>query len=174
MTLKVTSRFVRWGRLLFLTLFGCGHIPLRKRNFHKKILVFIGLMIISSTQSSFALQLNSDSSVATAGYFQLSWSGDAKIFQLQESANPDFKAFKLIYTGKDLARVISGKPDGDYYYRLVSVDSSSLQVSNTVKVAVKHHSLNHAFLFFLAGAIVFIAIVSLIFKGQRLENNNNI
>lgn len=170
MILKVTSRIVRWGRLLFLPLLGCSRILLPERNFPIKTLVSIGLLFFSTTQYSFALQLSSDSRVATAGYYQLFWSGKAKVFQLQESTTSDFKSFKVIYEGKDLARVISGKSDGDYFYRLTRLDGNSPQVSDIVKVTVSHHPLENAFLFFIAGAIVFIAILFLIFKGKRLEN----
>ena len=170
MILKVTSRIARWGRLLFLPVFGCSRTLLPERNFPIKLLVSIGLLFISAIQYSFALQLSSDSQVATAGYYQLTWSGEANVFQLQESTTSDFKLFKVIYEGKDLARVISGKPDGDYFYRLVNTDENNSQVSNTVKVTVSHHPLKNALLFFVAGAIVFIAILFLILKGKRLEN----
>ena len=170
MILKATSRIARWGRLLFLPVFGCSRTLLPERNFLIKILVSTGLLFISTTQYSFALQLSSDSQVVTAGYYQLSWSGEARVFQLQESTVSDFKSFKIIYEGKDLARVISGKPDGDYFYRLVNTDENNSQVSNTVKVTVSHHPLKNALLFFIAGAIVFIAILFLILKGNRLEH----
>ena len=170
MILKATSRIVRWGRLLFLPFFGCSRTLLPERNLPIKILVSIGLLFISTIQFSFALQLSSDSQVATAGYYQLTWSGEANVFQLQESTTSDFKSFRVIYEGKDLARVISGKPDGDYFYRLARTDKNSSPVSNTVKVIVSHHPLKNALLFFLAGAIVFVAILFLILKGKRLEN----
>lgn len=168
MILKVTSRIARWGRLLFLPLFGCSRSHPPVRNSYTKLLVSICLLFFSTIQYSNALQLSSDTSVATAGYYQLIWYGKSEVFQLQESTTSDFKLFKVIYKGKDLARTISGKSDGDYFYRLV--DEQSSQISNTVKVEVSHHSLEHAILFFIAGAIVFISILFLILKGNRLES----
>ena len=127
---------------------------------------------MSASQDIQALELNSDSTIATAGYYQLNWSGNAETFQLQESSTSDFNAYKVIYEGKDLARVISGKPDGDYYYRVkTSTSDSAPGVSNVVEVTVAHHPLQNAILFFLAGAIVFIAILVLILKGNKLANN---
>lgn len=121
--------------------------------------------------SSFALQLNSDTQVATAGYFQLSWSGKADVYQLVESTTADFKSSKMIYQGKDLARVMSGKSDGEYFYRLQTQRDNQSSTSNVVKVTVLHHSLRNAILFFIAGAIVFISIIILIVKGNNEEGH---
>lgn len=170
MILKVTSRIACWGRLLFLSLIGCSRSHLSVRNSPTKVLVSIGLLFFSITPHSYALQLSTDTPVATAGYYQLSWLGKVESFQLQESTAPDFNSFKILYEGKDLARVISGKSDGDYYYRLLSNEGNTSQVSNTVKVTVSHHPLENAVMFFVAGAIVFLAILYLIFKGRRLES----
>lgn len=171
MILKVTSRIVRWGRLLFLPLFGCSRTYLSVRYSSTKLLFSIGLLFFSTTQYSFALQLSSNSRVATAGYYQLFWSGEGNIFQLQESTSSDFKAFNVIYEGKDLARVMSGKPDGHYYYRLTTTRNNQLHTSNTLKVTVAHHPLRNAILFFIAGAIVFVSIIILIISGHRREVN---
>ncbi|MEJ2143061.1 MAG: hypothetical protein P8Y24_12045 [Gammaproteobacteria bacterium] len=169
----LTSRIARWGWLLFLPRFGCSRSHLPDRNYALIIFFAIGLLFISSNQNAQALELTSDSQLATAGYYQLSWSGDTDIFQLQESMASDFNNYKVIYEGKDLARVVSGKPDGDYYYRIkvTANNSPQAQVSNVVKVTVSHHPLQTAILFFLAGAIVFIAILVLILKGNKLANN---
>lgn len=120
-------------------------------------------------QNSNALQLDSDSKIATAGYYQLSWTGKSKIFQLQESKYPDFKSFNIIYEGADRACVISGKSDGNYYYRISNSDKNKTALSNVIKVTVRHHSLEKAKMFFIAGFIVFIAILALIINGKRLE-----
>jgi hypothetical protein len=173
MILKVTSRIARWGRLLFLPIFGCSRALLLVRNPPPptKLLFSIGLLFFSTAQYSFALQLSTDSQVSTAGYYQLSWSGKASVFQLHESTTPDFRTFNIIYEGKDLARVMSGKPDGDYFYRLRTNRNNQPYTSNVVKVTVAHHPLKNAILFFSAGAIVFVSIIILVVKGNRKENN---
>lgn len=171
MILKVTSRIVRWGRLLFLPLFGCSRTHLPVHNPLIKLLFSIGLLFFSTTQYSFALQLDSDTQLATAGYYQLSWSGEGNIFQLQESTTSDFSSFNVIYEGKDLARVMSGKSDGHYFYRLTTTSNNQLHTSNTLKVTVAHHPLRNAILFFIAGAIVFVSIIILIIRGHRQEVN---
>jgi len=115
-----------------------------------------------------ALELISDSDVATAGFFQLKWTGTSPHYKLQESLTHDFTSFKTLYSGSDLATVLSGKPDGDYYYRVVATSKQNVH-SNIVKVSVAHHPLINAFLFFIAGAIVFIATLVLIIKGNRQQ-----
>ncbi|MGD8812014.1 MAG: hypothetical protein PVH16_04700 [Thioalkalispiraceae bacterium] len=98
----------------------------------------------------------------------MSWTtGTKQDYQLQESASEDFQSYKTIYQGPDQASVISGKPDGVYYYRIVGMDSQPPVSSNTLKVSVAHHPLVNAFVFFTAGAMVFVAILFLIIKGSR-------
>lgn len=166
MILKVTSRIARWGRFLFFPFIRCSRILLPDRNNQLSILVSSIFLFVSVIHNTNALQLNSDSKLATAGYFQLQWSGQFNNFQLQESTSSDFNEYKILYEGKDLARFVSGKPDGDFYYRVKVIENNSL-VSNVVKVSVLHHPLENAILFFFAGAIVFVSILVLIVKGNR-------
>lgn len=168
MILKVTSRIARWGRLLFLPVIGCSRPPLPNDKFLIAFFISINLLLVPVSNAS-ALELTSDSETATAGFFQLKWTGTGPRFQLQESVSPDFTSFKTLYHGADLATVISGKPDGDYYYRIVVDDSQQDVHSNIVKVSVVHHSLVHAFVFFIAGAVVFTAILIVIFRGNRQQ-----
>lgn len=168
MILKATSRIARWGRLLFLPRFRCSYSLLSDRNVLLNLFLYFSLSIGSTSVYANALELSSDSNVATAGYYHLTWTGSGDTLQLQESTNAAFQSYKVIYQGKDTARVISGKSDGDYYYRLSSTDEYS-QNSNVVKVTVAHHPLKNAILFFIAGAIVFISILVLIFQGSRAE-----
>ena len=173
MILKTTSRVARWGRLLFLPSSGCSrsHLSDRKNDFMalSKSCAWAGLLYFLVVPASFALQLNADSDVATAGYYQLSWKSQQKNIQLQESATADFSSPKVIYSGPDRARVVSGKPDGDYFYRVAEENNTHPVFSNTVKVTVHHHPLKTAIMFFIAGLIVFIATFTLIISGIRRE-----
>lgn len=110
--------------------------------------------------------LASDSDVATAGFFQLTWDSDGPI-ELQESMDPEFTRASVIYTGADTARIISGKPDGDWYYRARPASGDSGVWSRPVKVTVRHHSLARALTFFAVGATVFAATLVLIVNGSR-------
>jgi len=148
---------------MFLPRFGCSRLHLPEQNNLTAVLVAALFLFVITIQNANALQLNSDSKFATAGYFQLQWSGNSKKFILQESNNADFDSYNIIYQGSDLARVMSGKPNGNYFYRV----SNSSNLSNVVKVTVEHHTLIYASLFFTAGAIVFILTLIFIIKGNR-------
>jgi hypothetical protein len=120
---------------------------------------------------SFAAELQANTDLATAGYYQLQWhDGDQHVrFQLQEADNPQFEQARQLYQGPDRARVITGRPDGEYYYRLrvLGVNGSTGDWSAPVRVEVQHHSLSRAFAFFGVGAVVFLAILIAIVVGNR-------
>jgi hypothetical protein len=122
-------------------------------------------MILASQVAAQEVQLEADTAVASAGYFQLRWSGSPAV-ELQESTSPQFTEPRILYAGSDRARVVSGKPDGDWYYRARSVSSGS-SFSNIVKVEVRHHPLGRAVAFFVVGAVVFLATALLIVNGAR-------
>lgn len=120
------------------------------------------------------VSLQSDTDVATAGYYRLYWETTDAPSTLVEATDPDFESRREVYSGPDAARLVSGKPDGDYYYRLESADGSAPRVlSNTVKVTVTHHPLQRAFLFFAIGATVFAATLALILVGSRAERSES-
>lgn len=112
-------------------------------------------------------ELEVDSEVAAAGFYQLRWFSDGNV-DLEEASKEDFADARTLYSGSDKARVMSGKPDGIYYYRLRDPEDGSH--GNVVKVSVQHHSLRRAFSFFGIGAIVFVATLLLIASGARRGN----
>jgi len=117
--------------------------------------------------------LHSDSEVATAGYYQLGWQADAGDFELVEATRPDFTDARLLYQGPDLATVLSGKPDGDYYYRIRALDADGASPwSEAVHVTVRHHPLARALTFLVLGAIVFVATLLLILRGEARTRSN--
>lgn len=123
--------------------------------------------------------LTSDTTLATAGYYQLSWqpgihgaSHKNISFELQQATSADFIQAEVLYQGQDLARVISGMPDGDYYYRLRRFQDSTIPShwSQPLHIQVKHHSLQKALVFFIAGALVFL--ITMLFVVHRSHNLN--
>jgi hypothetical protein len=122
------------------------------------------LLFLLSVVPVQALELQSSTDLATAGSFDLSWQGAEgerfRLHELGEEGSP-----RLIYQGRDTARVMTGLPDGDYRYR-VEGDSG---VSSPVSVTVAHHSLNRAFGFFAVGLLVFVATLWLVVRGERRQ-----
>ena len=120
--------------------------------------------------------LNTNNPAPTAGYYQLSWhiagaeSGKNNPytgeFILQEAHHKDFSDADTIYKGMDTASVISGKPNGSYFYR-VSRANPMPEWSESVQVQVTHHSLQRAFIFFSIGAVVFILILTVIWRESK-------
>lgn len=115
-----------------------------------------------------APELRADTRVATAGFYQLRWFADSPV-ELEESQNENFGSPHVVYRGSDAARVMSGKPDGVFYYRVRDTDDGS--VSNVVEITVRHHSLERAVAFFSLGAVVFLATLLLIATGARSRDD---
>lgn len=114
-------------------------------------------------------QLNSDTILSNAGYFQLRWSDEtSRSFRLQQSSSADFNQTVTLYQGPDKATVISGLPNGMYFYR---VANDQQQWSNSIIVTVKHHSLAKALSFFAVGAIMFIVMVTLLIRGTKRKDH---
>ena len=165
---KKTSRFARWGNPLFLFTSGCKQSHLRHVYFTAIIFLLFSVHELYAEEPV----LSSDQSIATAGYYQLSWRAPVTDqirdksagYILQESDSPGFAAADTIYKGMDTARVISGKPDGNYFYR-IRLDHSGANWSAPIQVTVSHHPLSRAFLFFFIGALVFILIIVAIWRG---------
>lgn len=125
-----------------------------------------------------APHLQTDSSTSTAGYYRLTWDGDddGTQYQLQESRQRDFSTPQTLYEGPDRASLLSGRHDGEYFYRVRTVPAQGQPGpwSDVVAVEVAHHSLGRAFLFFGLGAVVFIATLVMIvggtLKSKKQEN----
>jgi len=164
-----TSRFARWGRALFPECGRCSHRGLRGI----KPVISLILACLVLTSNAFATELRSDTEVATAGYYQLTWDADTDIkspvYQIEEASNPDFSSATVLYQGPDEATMVTGRGNGHYYYRarIVGAPGEAGQWSATTEVIVKHHSLTRAFSFFTVGAIVFIAIFVAVMVGNR-------
>ncbi len=129
----------------------------------------LGLLLVAVTPVASAQPtLEADSELATAGYFTLSWSDGAGNYELQQSGPDSTLAIKLIYSGPDEARVVSGLADGRYQYRVrYLADEVQSDWSEPVSVIVAHHSLAKAWLFFTVGLVVFVALLAAIWLGNR-------
>lgn len=112
------------------------------------------------------IQLDSNTNMATAGYFQLTWSGDPQQapYVLQQSITPSFSKHITLYQGADTASLQSGLSDGTYHYRVLG---SQGVVSNSVQVEVKHHALKKAFSFFALGAVMFLILLVVLITASR-------
>lgn len=135
-----------------------------------RFILIVYLLIFCAPAWSVAPKLESDTEVSTAGYFRLQWGTNGTTeFVLEESQQPSFTPSRVLYQGPDTARIISGRGNGDYYYRIRDVETRNGENvwSEVLHVQVKHHSLSRAFLFFSIGAIVFVVTLIVIIIGNR-------
>lgn len=130
-------------------------------------LLLVGLAVLSSTEG-FGAALEPATLESNEGYYQLRWEAEEPI-RLVEASTADFADARVLYTGTDTGHVVSGKPDGVWYYRLESVDGART-LSDPATITVRHHSLLRAFSFFALGVVVFAATLGLILFGGRDQN----
>jgi hypothetical protein len=117
-----------------------------------------------------APDLATDTTLATAGFYRLSWTTTARQVELQEAADAGFQHPVTLYTGPDHASLLSGKPDGTWFYRVRAEDGNRTSPwSRAVRVTVAHHSLVRAVLFLSLGILVFLSIVLLILRAREAE-----
>lgn len=140
------------------------------------LLAFSGLTVAGEMNSLASPTLTTDTDIATAGYFRLSWSvPELQVpvdFELQKSATADFSNHSVIYTGPDRATTFSGLGNGEYYFRIRSlISDQSSSWSAVTKVQVQHHSLTRAWIFFALGAVVFMATLMLVMRGATERHN---
>jgi hypothetical protein len=138
----------------------------------KLIVLILAVFYLFSVTLSLAAnappRLSSDTDVATAGFFRLTWETDADRIELQQASKGDFRKPVTLYIGSDRASVVSGKPNGTWFYRIRAInDGQPGPWSKPVKVTVAHHSLYRAFTFLSLGIIVFISIVVVVIRGSR-------
>jgi hypothetical protein len=137
------------------------------------VTLVLATSIVSTASALEAPVLESDSEIATAGFFRLQWeSADLEgAYELQEASRADFADSRILYAGPDLATVLSGKPDGDYHYRVRRMHEEGRSAwSAPVQVQVRAHSLGRALTFFALGALVFVATAVLILRGEMRSN----
>ena len=113
-------------------------------------------------------RLESDTDVATAGYYQLQWTAATPEVAIEETSG-NAPSTTTLYEGPDRATLRSGLADGRRSYRAgeIGEDGSVTAWSDPVEVTVAHHPLHRALTFFAIGAIVFFATLLLIVGGAR-------
>jgi hypothetical protein len=159
----------RGGQILLLKS-GCCRPPLHTY----RSLLFLALLLACLPAGILAApSLESDTGLATAGYYQLQWTGsDDGDYELQESRRADFAAPVTLYRGRDRATMLTGRPDGEYHYRLRMLhEDGPGPWSEGLRVEVRHHPLSRALLFFAMGALVFIATLAAILVGNRRQGD---
>ena len=130
-----------------------GKIPL--------ILLLVGLVLPVSMARAAEIQMTDDG--RTAGYVTLAWPdarGDVTL-ERRDDGN-----WTPIYQGADDATTLTGLPNGTYEYRLRDASGA---VSQPYEVTIAHHPLSRALAFFGTGLVMFIVLLTLLFRGPSKE-----
>lgn len=119
-------------------------------------------LMVSAVPFSAAAQVELSVSPATSsdGVYRVRWTGDGAVV-LQESRREDFADAREVYRGTDHSTVLTGRGNGAYHYRLLTLDGSG-PIAEDVEVEVVHHPLPRAFAFFALGGIVFVCTMLLV------------
>lgn len=138
------------------------------RAFHWQHLVWL-MLLATTTIPSWAAEnptLTASTELSNEGYFVLSWQTPfpEATLRLEQDSNSRFSDPVVREIAGEGAATITGLTDGNYYFRLVNNGSV---ISNTVQVAVAHHSLGRAFSFFLLGLTLFSILVATILRGNK-------
>ena len=135
------------------------------------LFLFLEVFMCTSVHAN-GTMIQADQAVATAGYFKLSWQAGASSatdantsFVVQQSHSADFHTSQVLYKGMESSSLISGQPDGVYYYRVRETNQSAW--SKPVRVEVRHHSLSTALQFFGLGFAVFALTLFTILRGVK-------
>ncbi|MGW8246714.1 MAG: fibronectin type III domain-containing protein [Acidiferrobacterales bacterium] len=132
----------------------------------RSITIFCLSLFLGPVPAIASPKLDSDSSLSSAGYYQLHWANQhAGSFVLEEAKKPDFTDARILYQGPDTATLVSGRKNGTYFYRVRGEDAGN-DWSNSVQVKVVHHPLSRALLFFSLGALVFLATLTMVIRGN--------
>ena len=125
------------------------------------------LWSIESGSAQTRATLESDTEVATEGYFVLTWqvgneADDGLV--LQRDVDPRFSDPLERSIPASGSATITGLEDGQYYFR---AGSPVAGWSPSVMVEVRHHSLGRAFSFFFLGLALFAVLMVTIYIGHR-------
>lgn len=139
----------------------------------------IGLMVgspVAADSSPLELGLEGDSS---AGHLRLTWSGGGPgaEYELQQSEDEGFSSVEVRYRGEQTASVLSGLPNGEFYFRVRTVEGEGGGTpgpwSSAVSFVVTHYSLQFAVTLLVIGALIFLStVVFLVVFSGRVETDD--
>jgi len=121
------------------------------------------------------LLLTCPTAPSDTGAYRLHWetptgntlAGQGQVFRLEENG-------ALLYRGPQTATTVSGRPEGDYAYRVGVVAGREVaEWSVPCTVAVRPPSLGLAAGLFSLGLLVFVATVVLVVRGHRAHRRGS-
>ena len=134
------------------------------------------LLLLSASgtlgQAPPALELSGDEK---AGHLSATWlvegsEAAALEYELQQGSSETFEAAETLYQGPHTASVISGLPNGAYYFRVRQRSQGQAGWSDwsaAKRFDIEHHSLAYALRLLALGAFVFVALLTCLLVSSR-------
>ena len=111
--------------------------------------------------------LHCPGSTSDTGAYRITWSG-AEGVEVRVEENG-----ALLYQGTQEATTVSGRPEGDYVYRIAVAESPSFW-TDSCTVTVSPPSLALAFLLFGVGLTVFASLLVVVVRGHRAHRRGEL
>jgi hypothetical protein len=102
------------------------------------------------------------------GAYRIAWNGaDGTAVRLEENGSP-------LYEGADSATTVSGRPAGEYTYRIGLMESSETAWTDSCTTTVTPPSLTLALVLFGVGMFVFASLVVVVVRGHRAHRRGEL
>lgn len=140
-------------------------------------IVFLGILLSHSVGADVPEFIGGYAAESNEGYHTIQWShvlsnASDGIYELQRATVPSFTDAMTIYTGRETQAFVSGLLDGSYYYRVRTVgDGSQSQWSVAFVLTIQHYGLVMAWSLFAIGALIFLAIITVLVVGVRKSSH---
>lgn len=102
------------------------------------------------------------------GAYRIAWTGaDGDVVRVEENG-------VLLYEGRQDATTVSGRPAGEYAYRLGVVDSSGVSWIDACTMTVAPPPLALALTLFGVGFTVFVSLLVVVVRGHRAHRRGEL
>ena len=102
------------------------------------------------------------------GAYRIAWSGaDGAAVRVVENG-------EVLYEGPQDATTVSGRPAGDYVYRIGLLDGGNVSWSDSCTITVAPPSLGLAFFLFGVGFTVFASLFVVLVRGHRAHRRGEL
>lgn len=112
--------------------------------------------------------LHCPASTSDTGAYRIAWSGaDDAFVRIEENGS-------VLYEGREEATTVSGRPAGEYVYRIGLVEAGQVSWSDSCTITVTPPSLALAFLLFGVGVTVFASLLVAVVRGHRAHRRGEL
>lgn len=102
------------------------------------------------------------------GAYRIEWTAaNGAVVRIEENG-------EILYEGPQDATTVSGRPAGEYTYRIGVVDSGDISWSDSCTITVSPPSLGLAFFLFGVGLTVFASLLVVVVRGHRAHRRGEL